>query len=86
MVDEDGNLTHSNSYFLAGLFDYSSKLKEKSASLEGTGMEFVGSSGYSYLALCSYMEKEYTSDYYEGNVIVLANVGLFRLSNQSDHE
>ena len=86
MVDEDGYLTHSNSYFLSGLFDYSSKLKEKSASLEGTGLEFVGSAGYPYLILRSYMEKEYTSDYDEGNVLVLANVGLYRLSDQSAHE
>ena len=86
MVDEDGYLTHSNSYFLAGLFDYSSKIKEKDANLEGTGMEFVGSAGYPYFILRSYMEKEYTSDYDEGNVLILANVGLFRLSNQSDHE
>ena len=47
---------------------------------------FVGSSGYSYLNIESYMEQEYTSDYDEGSVLQLANMGLYRLKDQTTHE
>lgn len=86
LVNENGYFTHSNSYYLAGLVDYSAKYSEKDDRLEGTALMFVGSSGYSYLNIESYMEQEYTSDYDEGSVLQLANMGLYRLKDQTTHE
>ena len=86
LVNENGYFTHSNSYYLEGLVGYSAKHSKKDDRLEGTALMFVGSSGYSYLNIESYMEQEYTSDYDEGSVLQLANMGLYRLKDQTTHE